>query len=739
MKVRAHLAWMAAAILVPVVVLSAIALGMLLNAERAAARRGVLETARVVALAVDQELATAESALRVLASSAYLASSDLSSFYQQARNARTTAESWILLFDPDGEQLLNTRFPFGSTLAKSLHPERIRGVIEAGKAAVSNLYPGAITKRLVVTVDVPVPLDGRNRYVLSQAFFPEYFNRLFAERGAPPDWIIGIFDRNHLTIARSHRADEFVGKPGAVILRDVVQNAAEGAIRHVSREGIDIYDVFTRSARSGWVVAIGVPVQSLEATARRAVLVAALGLLGALGIATGVAFLIARRLTSSIAEAAQSAVALGRGEKPPRHTSSVDEIDRVHAALAEASANLSREKEGRARAEIERARLLANEQAARELAEAENRAKDEFLAMLGHELRNPLSAISGAASVLETRGTGDEASHARAVIARQTQHLSRIVDDLLDLSRVMTGKIVLDCEPVDLADALRRCVSTLRAAGRIERHTVTVQGEPAWISADATRLDQIIMNILVNALKYTPEGGRIDIEAKTERGEAVLTVSDSGIGISERLLPQIFDVFVQGDASLDRARGGLGLGLALVRRLATLHGGSASAVSAGPGRGSTFTVRFPRIAAPDTRKSAVAASTPKPDGRRRVLIVDDHEDSRSMLSLMLKLSGYEPLEARDGIEGVRVAIAEKPDVAIVDIGLPGIDGYEVARRLRADPATRLLPLIALTGYGQDEDRRRALEAGFDLHLVKPVEAEQIEQAIATAARPQSQS
>src|SRR5687767_3192082 len=189
---------MAAAILVPVAVLSAVALGMLMNAEREAARRSVLETARVIALAVDQELATAESALRVLATSAYLAGGDFSGFYQQARYARTTPESWILLFNPEGDQVINTRFPFGSPLARSVHPERIKDVIATGKAAVSNLYSGAITKRLVLTVDVPVPIDGQNRYVVAQAFFPEYFNRVLAGRGTPPDWIIGIFDRQHL-------------------------------------------------------------------------------------------------------------------------------------------------------------------------------------------------------------------------------------------------------------------------------------------------------------------------------------------------------------------------------------------------------------------------------------------------------------------------------------------------------------------------------------------------------------
>jgi CheY-like chemotaxis protein len=295
----------------------------------------------------------------------------------------------------------------------------------------------------------------------------------------------------------------------------------------------------------------------------------------------------------------------------------------------------------------------------------------------------------------------------------------------------MTGKIALDRKPIELGQAVRHCLATLRAASPEDHHQVTIGGEPVWVSADATRLDQVITNLLTNAFKYTPADGRVEIETGTDGADAVLTVRDHGVGISPRLLPQIFEVFVQGDASIDRARGGLGIGLALVRQLVVLHGGSVIAASDGPGRGSAFTVRIPLAPAPaDERPAQPAAS--RPVERRRVLLVDDHDDSRNMLSLMLRFSGYEPLEARDGPEGLRMALQEKPDIAVIDIGLPGTDGYEVARRLRAEPATRALPLIALTGYGQNEDRRRALEAGFDLHLVKPVEAAQLLEAIATA-------
>jgi CheY-like chemotaxis protein len=391
---------------------------------------------------------------------------------------------------------------------------------------------------------------------------------------------------------------------------------------------------------------------------------------------------------------------------------------------------LAREQEARLRAEAERERLLAGEQAARAVAEAQNRAKDEFLAMLGHELRNPLSAISGAVAVMELSGDNEETTQqSREVISRQSKHLARIVDDLLDLSRVMTGKIMLDRQRIDLGDAARKCIATLSAAGRTAHHEVSLHAEPALVEADATRLDQIITNLLVNALKYTPENGSVGVEVLRRGDEAVLVIRDSGIGISAQLLPHVFEIFVQGSATLDRAQGGLGIGLALVQRLVNLHGGSITAASGGADRGSTFTVRLPAIDAAVADQSAGDARPPTVKAKR-LLVVDDHDDARTMLCRMLELSGHRVFEARNGPEGLRIATAEIPDVAIVDIGLPGIDGYEVARRLRAEPRTRSIMLIALTGYGLEDDRRRSREAGFDVHLLKPVDAAQIATMIA---------
>ncbi|MDC8758178.1 response regulator [Janthinobacterium fluminis] len=377
---------------------------------------------------------------------------------------------------------------------------------------------------------------------------------------------------------------------------------------------------------------------------------------------------------------------------------------------------------------------LTREIEERKAAEQQNSAKDEFLAMLGHELRNPLSAISSAAAVIGLPGVSAEgAARARSIILRQSRHLGHIVDDLLDLSRAMSGKIRLNRQPLDLATLTASCVDTFRATGRLSQYTLELDAAPGWIDGDATRIEQIVSNLLDNALKYTAPGGRIGVGLRADAGELVLTVHDSGVGMAAELLPHVFDVFVQGANTLDRAQGGLGVGLALVRRLAELHGGGVGAHSEGAGRGSTFTVRLPAAQQPAAAPPPVAARAAAP-GLPRILLIEDNDDGREVMAMMLACHGYPVRHAADGLLGLKAAADFLPELALVDIGLPGVDGYEVARRLRADPRTRAIKLIALTGYGLAEDKRRVLDAGFDLHLVKPVDIDQLLETIQRCAR-----
>jgi signal transduction histidine kinase len=649
----------------------------------------------------------------------------------QATTAQADKGSWITLLDSDGRQIINTDVPFGTPLRSTPYPQQLQQPMKAHKPVVSDLLIGSDNAEPVVGIAMSVPVAGERHYVFTEMFRADYFNRAFAQSSIPSSWIIGIFDRNGRTIARSHKAAEYVGKP---VRQEVVQaalSAKEGRVRNFTREGIEIYTVFTHSALSGWGIAIGVPVKEVESAARRAVIVASVGLLAAFVCAGGVGIFLGRRLSRSIAGAVRSATALGRSEAPLPAKSGVAEVDKLHTALAEAGAVLMRERESRALVEAERAMLLANEQEARRLAEVQNKAKDEFLAMLGHELRNPLNAITAAVSVMEVEGIdAEKVARARAILRRQSEHLGRIVDDLLDVSRVTSGKIFLARRHLDLGEVVRDSVTTLAATGAAEQHIINLHTESAWVDADPTRLEQIISNLLVNAFKYTPAGGHVDIDLRAVGGEAVLTVRDSGIGMPEDLLDNVFEVFVQGPAQLDRSQGGLGIGLALVRQLVTIHGGTVTAQSAGAGRGSTFTVRLPLSAMPaDARGKASAAAGTVPQACS-VLLIEDNEDSRQTLSAVLALCGHQVHEAGDGTEGVRIALAEKPDVAVVDIGLPGVDGYEVARRLRAAAGDHRIGLIALTGYGQAEDRERALSAGFDMHLSKPVQPQHLIEAIA---------
>jgi CheY-like chemotaxis protein/nitrogen-specific signal transduction histidine kinase len=378
------------------------------------------------------------------------------------------------------------------------------------------------------------------------------------------------------------------------------------------------------------------------------------------------------------------------------------------------------------------ASVLESRRLYREL-EDRDRRKDEFLAMLSHELRNPLGAITTAAQVLQMgTASGDKVERAGAVIARQSYQLSRMLDDLLEVSRVTTGRVQLTREAFDLGDVAARAVEALKTSGRLNSHEISLQAGPVLVEADIARTDQIITNLLVNAVKYTDPGGRIGIEVGSVGSQAFVKVSDNGIGISADLLPRLFEVFVQGRQALDRAQGGLGIGLALVKKLTELQGGTVEACSPGPGQGSTFTVRLPRLM--NAKVSLGERRLPRMlPSRLRVLVVDDNADARDMLRTFLELAGHEVHDAVSGPDAVEKARRVLPDLALVDLGLPGFDGLEVAARLRGDLATRGILLVAMTGYGQPDDKRRTLEAGFEAHIVKPVTSEQLNEVISICA------
>ena len=368
-------------------------------------------------------------------------------------------------------------------------------------------------------------------------------------------------------------------------------------------------------------------------------------------------------------------------------------------------------------------------------AEAANRAKDEFMAMLGHELRNPLAPIVTALQLMKLRGS-DESERERTVIERQVQHLTRLVDDLLDVARIARGKVELKSQSVDVAEVVAKAIEMTSPLLEQRQHTLSVEmpTRGLTVDGDAIRLSQVISNLLTNAAKYTPPGGRITVRVEQDRGEVILRVCDSGIGIARDVLPQIFDLFVQGRQAIDRAPGGLGLGLTIVRSLVERHGGTVTATSGGAGMGSEFAVRLPLAVL--ARKGANAGSPPTPRRRVdpraaavRILIVDDNRDGAQMLADALETRGYQTKVAHDGPEALGIAREFNPSIALLDIGLPVMDGYELAGNLRELPGLGDIRLVAISGYGQPADRKKARHAGFQQLLVKPVDFEAIDLAI----------
>ena len=359
-----------------------------------------------------------------------------------------------------------------------------------------------------------------------------------------------------------------------------------------------------------------------------------------------------------------------------------------------------------------------------------DRRKDEFLAMLGHELRNPLAPIRTAVQLLRLRdGGGPEVVRARGVIERQAEHLSRLVDDLLEVSRITSGKIRLKRGTVEVGALVARAVETCRPVIEARRHelSLTVPDRPVRVVGDAIRLAQVLSNLLNNAAKYTPEGGRISLHVRREGAAVALVVTDSGPGIPVEMLERVFELFAQADRSLDRAQGGLGLGLTLARRLVEMHDGTLHAVARGQGDGAELVVRLPTL--PDAAPAEQEQAPPQAAGAgRRVLVVDDNVDAAETLAELLEVLGHSAHAVHDGPAALQAARSRTPEVVLLDIGLPGMDGYEVARRLKAEhPA---LVLVALTGYGQDDDVRQCREAGFDHHRVKPVDVAQLERLLA---------
>lgn len=682
------------------------------NAEdqRAQLLESAQATMRAVISAVDAEHARSIASLDALAGSSRLAADDLTAFRQEAQELLERRPDWanIVLTTPQAQQLMNVRLPPGEPLPRRVDAATVERTVDLARPVVGDMLFSPVLRKQLFGVQVPIMRKGQVVYVLVAVIQPDAVRRLLERQRAPAQGVVAVADGHHNLVARSLHHDSLVGKPVSPGLLALLEKGqADGWARTVTLEGRPVYSVFQRSALTGWVAAVGIPVEAIDGSVLQsyAMLGGSIVLSMVLGLLA--AWWIGRTITGPMEQLRQAAGAMAEGKPPVLPQTTLPALRDVGEALAAAY--------------VERETLLNSEREARLRAESASRAKDEFLAMLGHELRNPLAAVSNASLILDklaetpnARPAGD----ARAIIRRQVRRLARLTDDLLDAGRLMVGKIVLEHQPVDLAAAVRHTVASLKQSGALDGHDPLLALAPVWVAGDAVRLEQLVGNLLGNAAKYTPASGAIQVTLRREGNEALLSVRDTGIGIESELLPAVFELFVQGRRSLDRAQGGLGIGLTLVRRIAELHGGRVQAFSDGEARGSEFLVHLPAIE-PPAEASALDPGR-APGASLRIALVEDNADVRETLRALLESDGHRVLEAGDGPSGVELILRERPDVAIVDVGLPRLDGYGVARAVRAEVGAAVR-IIAMTGYGAEDDRQRGREAGVDAYLVKPVD------------------
>jgi signal transduction histidine kinase/ActR/RegA family two-component response regulator len=582
--------------------------------------------------------------------------------------------------------------------------------------------------RWVATVAAPVRLRGEHQHVLGVLLVVtdvgdmEKSLRDDTSLGKSGDTILGVREKTQVRflfpprngpVADAMPADSFPALTAATEGRETFTKGADYRGVQVVAAGVPV-------GYGDWGLVVKMdtheaylPVQHvLQMEVLAGIVVTGLGLIAA--------YIVARRFTRPVRQLAQAATRIAEGDyETSIPVKSGDEFGALSADFNEMTLAI-------------RARRTERDRAEEALRNADRR-KDEFLAMLGHELRNPLSAIANAVRLWNVAGEDRNAVElARGVIERQTTNLSRLVDDLLDVARITEGKIDLRKRAVDVNEVIRQAVEAVRPAIDQQRHELQLILEhdaTLWVDADPTRLEQIITNLLTNAIKYTRKGGEIRIEARRDGGEAVISVRDTGIGIAPRMLPHIFDLFTQADHSLERSIGGLGIGLSLCRRLVDLHGGTITASSEGVGRGSTFSVRMPTISAPEPAMLPQPPEQPeKPSRQRRILLVDDNQDTVRSLARLLQLRGHEVATAFDGVAALKLAQEFQPDFLLLDLGLPGLDGYELARRLRAQGFVNT-PIVAISGYAQEGDRIRSRQAGFNYHFAKPVDFEALAELI----------
>ena len=725
MKLRSHLVILVLGTVLPVLAFSAVMAVFFWHQQRVAYDERYLERVRALALALDREHDGHIRALHVLTQSAALQRGDLPAFYAHAQRVITEQPGWasVILADRSGAQIFDLRRPLGTSLAKlTVGDEIIASVVTTGQPAVSPLVSGPVSGDYITAVIVPVRRDGAIAQLLVAVLPPRLWLDMLARYPIARGATMTLLDQNGVIIARTLNHERWVGKPPSAGLLAEIRQRTEGAYRNVSAlEGQRFYSAHSRLAVSGWRLATGVPADSVESALRESAIAMTLGAVAMASLAVALALLLGRRIARPVAALTESVTKLGAGE-PVQHVEAtgIEEVAAVAHAFEEAAGRLT------ARENALR-ELAEGERAARAEAEAANRMKDEFLAVLSHELRTPINAVFGWARLLRQAPASPTLGHGLEVIERNAAAQVRLIDDLLDVSRIVTGKMRLDVRPVDMAAAVEGAVESVRHAAQAKEIRLESVLDPRAgpVNGDPDRLRQVVWNLLSNAIKFTPKGGRVQVRLARAGSRVEIVVADTGPGIPADLLPHIFERFRQGDSTSTRAHGGLGLGLSLVRHIVELHGGTVRAETA-PGSGATFVVELPvslgtAALAGRTHPTAPegAATMPAVSLRGvRVLVVDDDRDSVDLFARVIRATGAELQTAMSTAEAMQIFDDWSPDVLVSDIEMPGEDGYALIRRVRQKST---VPAVAVTAYSRVEDRVRLLAAGYTMHVPKPVE------------------
>ena len=720
LPIRVLLARLVVLGLLPVALLSAWAVINTLRAQRQATERSVLELSRALASAVDSELDATKQSLAAMGRSQALARGDMATFYGEAKNEVSAHPEWsaVVLTDGRGNLLFKTTVPLGSADMRIVDPASLARTVSTGQPSVGRLLTGRT--QAAFPIRMPVFLEGRLAYVVTAAVLPDRVVQVLRRQRAPQGWAIAVFDGAHLRVARSRDQSSTVGGAAMPQLSRLLDSPGqEGIGITTTLEGEEVFTGFTRMNPAGWAVAVGAPTADMRRVLVHSFAWYAAGILGSSLACFLLARRISRRISDGVGRIRDEAVQLSEGHAVAAVRSDIAELDDVAQALATASGRLAEN------ASIARDALAAADSAAS--------AKDEFLAVLGHELRNPLAPMLTALQLIDMKA-GDVAVRERQIMRRQIDHMRRLVDDLLDVSRITRGKFEIRREAVPMIAVMERSLETVEPVARQRSLPIQVglPARPVWVLGDETRLVQAVSNLLSNALRYGGDG-RIELTLEAADGRAWVRVTDEGVGMSDETLLRIFDPFFQAPQSSARKLGGLGLGLAIVRSIVRLHDGEILAGSAGPGQGSWFSIELPAIAAPGDPVEPQRTHAQRRTGT--IVVVDDNLDALEMIAEALRTAGHDVHALASAADALARIPRLAPDVAILDLGMPGMDGFALAAALR-DPATGWTGrLVALTGYGQEADKARSREAGFSVHLTKPVNPDELLSEIERIVRP----